>query len=178
MIELWKSIPGFVGRYQASNQGRVRSVDRPVRTVARSGTETIRYAKGKILANQKHSHGYAQISMGSVILLVHTVVMLTFRGPRPDGHQIAHGNRDRADNRLANLRYATPTENAHDKILHGTSGLGETNAAAKLTSSEVGEIIALVDAGIPTADLATLYGIHQHSVSRLARRERWGHLHV
>ena len=29
--EVWKDIPGFEGLYQASNQGRIRSLDREVR---------------------------------------------------------------------------------------------------------------------------------------------------
>jgi len=40
---------------------------------------------------------------------VHRLVMLAFRGPSEK--QVDHVNYNRADNRLENLRYATPSEN-------------------------------------------------------------------
>jgi hypothetical protein len=48
--------------------------------------------------------------------------MLAFVGPRPEDREIAHWNGDRADNRLVNLRYATKSENALDRVRHGCVG--------------------------------------------------------
>lgn len=47
-MEIWKDIPGHEGRYQVSDEGRVRSIDRPVRVVFQ-GIDTVRIAKGKVL---------------------------------------------------------------------------------------------------------------------------------
>lgn len=33
MIEIWKDIPGFENRYQASSLGRIRSLDREITNI-------------------------------------------------------------------------------------------------------------------------------------------------
>lgn len=52
---------------------------------------------------------------------VHHLVLEAFVGPRPAGMETRHLNGVRADNRLENLAWGTPTENAADKIRHGTA---------------------------------------------------------
>jgi hypothetical protein len=45
---------------------------------------------------------------------IHQIVAKAFLGPRPTGMQVAHNNCNHRDNRLSNLRYATPAENQAD----------------------------------------------------------------
>lgn len=53
-------------------------------------------------------------------LYVHELVLLAFVGPRPSpSHEILHGNGQRDDNRLENLRYGTVAENYDDRCSHG-----------------------------------------------------------
>ena len=42
---------------------------------------------------------------------MHSLVLLTFVGPRPDGMGIDHLNEDKLDNHLENLEYVTNQEN-------------------------------------------------------------------
>ena len=53
MTEMWKPIPGYEGLYEASNLGRIRSLDRKV--TDKSGKRS-RLFKGKILVPQLHSN--------------------------------------------------------------------------------------------------------------------------
>jgi len=46
-MEIWKDIPGYEGRYQVSDLGNVRSVDRYMRAVSKAGREYPRLARGK-----------------------------------------------------------------------------------------------------------------------------------
>jgi len=48
------------------------------------------------------------------------LVATAFHGPCPDGQQCRHLNGDPADNRSDNLKWGTPSEQAHDKVRHGT----------------------------------------------------------
>lgn len=57
---------------------------------------------------------------------VHTLMLLTFVGPRPSSrHHGAHfPDRDKTNNRVENLRWALPEENESDKRMHGTAPTG------------------------------------------------------
>lgn len=106
--EAWRAIPGFDGKYEASNLGRVRSLHR---------------RSAFVLKPDVRPDGHLQVapSVRSVqqTCLVHYLVLLAFVGTRPDGADIRHLNGDPADNQLANLRYGTRSQNKFDDVLHG-----------------------------------------------------------
>ena len=124
MKELWQPIPGFEETYEASDQGRIRSIDRVVTQPCRwAGVETISYKrKGKILRqasrkeqNSNYGRKFVNLWGGtprrSYPTLVHHLVAFTFIGPRPKGLEIDHVNGDKTDNRACNLEYVTHAEN-------------------------------------------------------------------
>lgn len=117
-MEIWKDIPGYEGRYQASDLGRVRSMDRtePFSSYfLKSGlfrSASLRKFKGKILAPGPSKSGHTSVSLGRHnSQLVHVLVMLTFTGPCPEGHEVLHMNHVANDNRHSNLKYGTRSEN-------------------------------------------------------------------
>lgn len=127
--EQWRPIPGFEGYYEASDQGRVRSLDRTISDSA-GRTQTLR---GRVLTNVPH---YAQRSTGRRCIFVavnlkrggesrtetvHKLVMATFVGPRPDGAEVCHRNGDAQDCRLVNMYYGTASNNAFDRVRHGVN---------------------------------------------------------
>jgi hypothetical protein len=69
---------------------------------------------------------------------VHHLVLEAFVGPRPAGHEAAHGDGDKTNNALANLRWATPKENAADRYRHGTVLFGTRHPLGRKTSCERG----------------------------------------
>lgn len=113
--EVWRAVPRYEGCYEVSNQGRVRSLPR-------------RKAPGRVLRPLKHTGGYARIMLWKDGVpwqtFVHRLVALAFLGPAPAGTQVAHGNGDKQDNRVTNLRWATPSQNQADRELHGTGRVG------------------------------------------------------
>lgn len=111
MNEAWKDIPGFEGRYQVSDAGRVRSLPHRVRLVAH-GKETTRLAPGHLLKPGTKSSGHVSVAIGKGNSRdVHRLVLEAFVGPCPDGCEVLHLNHNPADNRLENLRYGTRGEN-------------------------------------------------------------------
>ena len=95
---------------------------------------------------------------------VHHLVMFAFRGPRPEGMQIAHNDGDRGHNALANLRFATPEANAADKHRHNTAAVGERSAVAKLSDDDVRALRAWYPAQTQ-GELADRFGVSQSHVS-------------
>jgi len=119
-LERWLPIPGFEGRYEVSDQGRVKSLSRYVN----SGNGAKRLIPQRILKSAKIRNGYIIICLGTIkaqaasTQYIHRLVLSAFVGPCPDGMECCHNNGDPSDNRLLNLRWDTPESNRSDAVLH------------------------------------------------------------
>jgi hypothetical protein len=99
--------------------------------------------------------------------------------PSPD-HQAAHDSggspcTTRACINPSHLRWATPTENAHDRVAAGTHLIGADTNRAKLTDAVVTEIFAL-QGKATQAEIAARYGISPSNVSRIHSGDTWSWL--
>jgi hypothetical protein len=112
-VEEWRPLPGFEGRYEVSDQGRVYSV----KTTGYGSGST-----GRILASTSSTHGHRKVRLyhnkAQCWLYVHRLVMLAFVGPCPAGQEVRHLDGDPTNNCLDNLRYGTRSENALDRAIH------------------------------------------------------------
>jgi len=172
MEETWAQIKGFEGIYEVSTLGRVRSLDRPQR-VRGNG---ISLQKGQILKQWKQgSYMYCDLRKPGIRqrARVHVVVLETFVCPRPEGMIACHGNGDPTDNRLSNLRWGTHTENAQDKILHGTHQYGESCPKSKLKEAQA---IAILESTKTYAEIAKEYGVCKSTVTHIKTGRNWPHL--
>ena len=112
-IEIWKDIPGFKGLYQASNQGRIRSLDKKVKYKNTSGTAL---RKGKVLSPKTTNTGYLEVVLMKNLVRynkrVHRLIALTFI-PNPNGYNIInHINENKKDNSVENLEWCTIKQNS------------------------------------------------------------------
>ena len=102
-IEIWKDIPGYEGKYKVSNLGRVKSLERKVRSVNRySGKEFFRTVRERILkpGPANTGHLYVVLGHGEAGKPVHQLVMKAFVGEAPQGMEVRHLNGNPKDNRL------------------------------------------------------------------------------
>lgn len=99
---------------------------------------------------------------------VHTLVLVAFRGPRPDGYVARHLNGNKMDNRLENLEWGTQRENVGDSIWHGTYVLAPSSR--KLSDSQVSEIRIAFRAGRTASDLACEYGVTPTHIRHIVYR--------
>lgn len=109
--EQWKPIPGYES-YSASSNGRIRR---------NRGPDSKGYIwKEHYLSQQMNRFGYMSVALcknGKVHrMFVHRAVMLAFVGECPNGYQVNHIDENKINNRIENLEYVTPKENAN----HGT----------------------------------------------------------
>jgi hypothetical protein len=115
--EVWSKIPGK--DYEASNLGRVRSVDRWRRANARGG---LRFWPGKVLSPSIDDKGYPTVTLGKRGQhRVHCLVMLAFVGPTPKGKEVCHRDGKHDNPALDNLYHGTRKQNIEDAVRHGTA---------------------------------------------------------
>lgn len=110
MNEEWRDINidngKYVGRYQVSNMGRVRSHPNSKITGSKPG---------KILFQSCDNRGYSQVYLyfkyKQTTTKVHRLVVEAFLPKRGHGWQVNHLDGDKTNNRLSNLELCTNKEN-------------------------------------------------------------------
>lgn len=121
--ENWKNIPGYEGRYQVSDLGRVRHLPRRIRFVSKNGNEAWRTTVLRVCAPNVTREGYAlahlQVDGVRATPTVHELVLAAFVGDRPAGFDVNHINGVKTDNRLANLEYVTRSDNRRHAVRTG-----------------------------------------------------------
>lgn len=115
MDELWKDIPGFEGRYQASSIGRIKSLLR------------WRGTSERVLKPTINRGGYQQLILcrdgKHFTCAVHQLVALTFLGACPPGQQVRHWDGVKTNCHVGNLLHGTPSENNKDTVRQGLNWL-------------------------------------------------------
>ncbi len=176
MNELWQPVPGWEGLYEASDQGRIKSLDRPVRCMGGK----FRTYPGSVLKTVSDKDGYQAVTLSKenrrTSRSVHRLVLETFVGPRPEGTECCHLNGLRGDNRRQNLKWDTHTNNCADKVEHGTAQRGEMNPASKLTEADVREIKQLLKQGMTQKIIALKFDVTKEAISLIHCGKNWKHV--
>jgi hypothetical protein len=157
--EVWRSIPGTDGRYEASSGGRIRHIVRGVMT-PKFGTRPYLQVSPYIGRRRKNFY-------------VHTLVAMAFHGPRPDGMECRHLNGVCTDNRPSNLAWGTRGENVADMLRHGTQVKGRRVNTAKLTEADV---LAIRQSPETLTALGRRYGVTIQSIQAIRQRKSWRHI--
>ncbi len=112
--EIWKDVPNYEGYYQASDLGRVRSLDRTI--FDKNGHK--RFYKGRMFIASVDKDGYGKVSLGkngkSISFKVSQIVAMAFLSHKPNKHEsnVDHINGDKSDDSVDNLRIVTHRANS------------------------------------------------------------------
>ena len=103
MIETWKDIPGYNGKYQCDREGNFRRVyksgkTRPIRPYRKNGT------RNKIVVHLTDDNGKTSQR------LVIGIMAITFLGPAPPGCVPYHKNGALTENHINNIAYINRKE--------------------------------------------------------------------
>ena len=118
--EIWKPIPDYEGYYEASNLGRIHSVERVVKSGR--GHRTVKSALLKIFLDE---WGYEKVSISkdgkNVSRKVHTLVAKAFI-PNPNNYpQVNHIDGVKTHNFVNNLEWCNASQNMNHCYGNGMS---------------------------------------------------------
>ena len=131
----------------------------------------------KLLRPTGGRYKHVMLCPGRVTLSVHTIVLETFVGPRPEGLDACHfPDRDTSNNRLENLRWDTKKSNQSDRSHHGTEVKGIKHYKTHLSDADIRRIRVRRTAGDTLAGIGKDYGITMDAVCKIATRRNWRHV--
>ena len=175
MSEVWVDIPDFEGLYQVSNIGRVRSLDRVV--TYKDGRKCKH--KGRVLKPYINNKGYEYLTLSNDgrgnTKTVHRLVLEAFKPHvNMSDLEVNHMDGNKLNNHLTNLEWLT----RRDNLLHAHStGLinnkGERGHSAKLSNTDVLDILQRLDTGESQKDIRLDYGVSKSCISMINRGYNW-----
>ena len=173
-MEIWKQT-AISSDYEVSNLGNVRRAteSQPRRSGYRHPAGTIRKPWRKIGRN--YLLVTLRVNGVNKGCLVHRLVMEAFRGP--SDLQVNHKNGKQDDNRLENLEYVDGAANrAHAKNVLDAypKGIGHPNA--KLDDQKVKDILRMIAAGIPDAEIAPIFNCTAANIYYIRKGKAWTHI--
>lgn len=152
MQEVWKTIPGYEGLYEVSDQGRVRNSTR-------------------MLALTRLKSGHLSVRLNRNFYYVHRIVLSVFVCP-PEEYasdvrvEARHLDGNPANNTLKNLAWGTVKENRADR-----RRLGEK---AKLTKEQMLALQIDIRNGMLLKDVAAKFGVDRHTAARYRDGRMYG----
>lgn len=109
--EIWRNVQGYEGIYEASSLGRVKSLDRYVK----SNFDRTRLAKGSIKKASKKENGYRVVCLykdnNKKMWYVHRLVALAFIPNFKNLPEVNHIDGDKNHNYVKNLEWVTDRDN-------------------------------------------------------------------
>ena len=157
MKEIWKDIPGYEGCYQASNLGRIKSLERKIEY----NNQEDRILKEKIMKLNPTSRGYIRISLckkgRSRSHFVHRLIVSAFIGE--SNLQVNHIDGVKTNNNIDNLEYVTPQENVSHAV---ETGLIKNNSKINKV-----HIIKDYQSGYRLRELEKKYHTSHHDIRKI-----------
>lgn len=172
--EIWKDIPEYIGLYQASNFGRIKSLGKYyTKNVGKYKSKTLTlYSDPKMICQHYDKDGYLNVTLVKdgkpKMFKSHRIIGITFLGIPKDNLVINHKNGIKDDNRVDNIEWVTIKENtihAHKNGLCGVNGMSKPVACL----SETGDVIRTFESA-RQAELWVGHLGHSSNISKICRK--------
>lgn len=176
VCEKWRPVPGWK-HYEVSDRGRIRSVDRLVRSArSRSG---FRRCRGKDLKAAADRRGNVVVTLCEdgvmANLAVMRIVASAFMGlDLNDKTRVVYAaNGDRTECGVQNIQIGTQKDAAENARMWGAYRTGEDNPAARLSRHGVRTAIDRLATGEPAAVIAAALGVSRATIELIASGRTW-----
>lgn len=163
--EIWKTI-SECPNYQISNLGRVKSIERKVKS-----NNCYRTIREKILKPVKHRNGYLKISLfkdgEKKTMLVHRLVATAFvQNDSLFNNEVNHKNECKTDNRACNLEWCDRNYNVN----YGTRN--EMAAKSNINNPKFSKKVICIETNVvypSTKDVERQFGFDNSSISKCCK---------
>ena len=122
-MEIWKPIPGYEGRYEVSDEGRVRAPARRVRFVSKTGNEALRLRAEKTIAAQVQNSGYLLVHLHQGndrrAVTVHRLVAQAFIANPAGLPEVNHKDGNKLNCAAGNLEWVSRQDNKRHAVAAG-----------------------------------------------------------
>lgn len=154
--EIWKDIPGYEGIYQASNFGRIRSLDRVV-----LNRNIKNHVKGRVRVASPDQDGYLGLTLSKngihKSFHVHRLVAITFI-PNPENKlEVNHIDLNKQNNRVDNLEWCTRLENERHSRNNSNKDLMTNKRCKPIKCIETGKMFRSVSAASKALGISTWF---------------------
>ncbi len=172
--EQWISVQGFEEKYEVSDFGRVRSLERTEDCMG-----GIRHRAACMLVPNCHN-GYARLRLCkdgvTTRYSVHRLVATHFI-PNPNNYpQVNHRDGIKNNNHASNLEWCTGSMNVRHKFYTLRKCLGEDHYHSAATLDQVLKIREAASFGTPCAKIAEDLGLGLSCVEHIRYRRSWKHV--
>lgn len=174
-MEIWKPIPNYNNFYEASNTGKIRSVDRIVKQ--RNNRKQLK--KGKILSPSINRCGYLVQPLSRnnklVSFTVHKLVAITFLEKPKYKCEINHKDGNKLNNNVDNLEWVTRSDNLRHAVKNNMityhNGIKHKNSV--FNENELKSIRALLSVGSSPLKIAKSYNVHFSTIYRIKNNQTY-----
>jgi hypothetical protein len=173
--ENWLPINGYLGAYEVSDLGRVRTVERfiPNRYGFRRLSPIIR-------KQRKDKGGYLivdlRFDMGIECKKVHRLVAEAFIPNPKNLKEVNHIDHNKENNCVNNLQWVTRSQNVAHTVENKKHSYGEKQWQSILKEYQILEIIELRKLGKTHKQIAEIYNVSRGTITSIFVGRNWKHL--